>query len=68
MLFFGGHVGAAERLGTVAYEHERFSADVGDLIIVFGAEKDDLIFLQNPLFAFEAFDRCFALEHEKGFG
>ena len=39
MLFFDGYVGTAKRLGTVAYEHESFGSDVGDLIIVFGAEK-----------------------------
>jgi hypothetical protein len=51
LLFFCGHVGAAKRFGTVAHEHERLGADVGDLVVIFCGEKDDLVFLDNPFFS-----------------
>ena len=52
MVFFGGHMGAAEGFGAIAHEHKRFGADVGDLIVVLGAEKNDLVFFDDALFAF----------------
>jgi hypothetical protein len=51
LLFFCGHMGAAERFGTVAHEHKRLGADVGDLVIILCGEKDDLVFLDNPFFS-----------------
>ena len=45
-------MGAAEGFGSVADEDERFGADVGDLVVILGAEKNDLVFLDDALFAF----------------
>jgi hypothetical protein len=50
---------AAEGFGAIAHEHKRFGADVGDLVVVLGAEENDLILLDDSLFALEAFDRRF---------
>ena len=44
---------ATKRLGSVADEHERLGADVGNLIVVFGAKEYDFVFLDDTLFAFE---------------
>ncbi len=51
-LFFCRHVGAAERFRAVAHQHKGFGSDIGYLVVVFGAEKDDLVFLDDTLFTF----------------
>src|SRR5215468_6804049 len=65
-LFFRRHMGAAEGFRTIPHEHERFGSHVGDLVVILRAEKNDLVFLDDPLLAFYPFDRGLALKHQKG--
>ena len=62
------HMGAAEGFGTIADQHQRLRSDVGDLVVVFRAEKNDLIFFDDALVALESFNGGLALEHQKGLG
>jgi hypothetical protein len=50
LLFFCRHVGAAERFGAISHQHKGLGSDIGNLVVVFGAEKDDLVFLDDSLF------------------
>src|SRR4029450_4868220 len=61
-------MGGAECFGAIAHEHEGFGSDVRNLIVILCAEKNDLIFFDDTLFALESFDGCFALEREKRLG
>src|SRR5262245_20667722 len=61
-------MGAAEGFRAIAYQYKRFCPDVGDLVVVFGTEKDDLIFFNDAFLALESFDGRFTLEHQKGLG
>jgi hypothetical protein len=45
-------MGAAECFGAIAYQHQWLGADVGDLVVVLGAEKYDLVLSDDALFAF----------------
>src|SRR4030095_3361985 len=65
---FGCDVGAAEGFGAVAHENERLGADVGDLIVVLGAEKNDFVFFDDSLFTLESFDRSLSLQYKKRLG
>ena len=44
-------MGAAEGFGSISHEHEGLGSDIGDLIVVFGGEKNDLIFSDDALLA-----------------
>src|SRR5215470_635928 len=66
-LFFRRHMGAAEGFGTIAHEDKGFGSHVGDLIVILGAEEDDLVFSDDALVPLYPFDRSFALEHQKSF-
>src|SRR6266436_2019579 len=66
MAFFLGHMGSAERFGAISYQHEGLRSHVGELVVILCAEKIDFIFLDDALFTFDALNRCFSLEHEKG--
>jgi hypothetical protein len=61
-------MGAAEGFGAIADQHQRLRSDVGDLVLILRAEKDDLIFFDDALFSLESLDGCFALQHQKGLG
>jgi hypothetical protein len=45
---------AAEGFRAIAHEHKRLRSDVGDLIVILCPEKNDLIFLDDPLFSLES--------------
>ena len=62
---FGAGNADAERFGAIAEQHQRFGPLVDQLIIFLGREKDDVIFLDHPLAAFEIFNRALALDHQK---
>ncbi len=59
MIFFGGHVSAAEAFGAVAHEHERLAADVGDLVVILGAEKTISFFSIMRSSPFKPFTEAF---------
>src|SRR5262249_3639853 len=61
-------MGATESFGAIADQDEGLGSDVGNLIVVLCAEKDDLIFFNDAFFALESFDGRFTLEHQKGLG
>src|SRR5215510_2330369 len=61
-------MGATEGFGAIADQDEGLGSNVGNLIVILCAEKDDLIFSNDAFFALESFDGCFTLEHQKGLG
>src|SRR5262245_31232888 len=61
-------MGATEGFGAIADQDKKLGSDVGNLIVVLCAEKDDLIFADDSFFALQSFDRGFTLEHQKGLG
>src|SRR6516165_6347774 len=68
LCFLCGHMRATEGFRAVSDQDQRFSSDIGDLVIILGAEKYDLVFLDHPLIAFDSLDRCLALQDEKSLG
>src|SRR5262245_45653525 len=61
-------MGATEGFGAIADQNEGLDSDVGNLIVILCAEKDDLIFSNDAFFALESFHGRFTLEHQKGLG
>jgi hypothetical protein len=45
---------AAERFRAIAHKHQGLHSDVGDLIVIFGAKKHDLIFFNDAFFSCES--------------
>jgi hypothetical protein len=50
---FRSHRADAEWLGAVAEENQRAGADVGQLVVFFRGEKDDVVSLKDPFVALE---------------
>lgn len=59
-------MGPAEGFGAITHEDKQLGPDVGDLVVILGSEKHDLVFFDDALVALKSFDRSFSLEHEKG--
>jgi hypothetical protein len=66
MIFFGCHMRAAEGFGAIADQHQGLRSNVGDLVVIFRAKKNDLIFFNDAFFSLESFDGGFPLEHQEG--
>src|ERR1044071_5883804 len=56
LAFFCRDVSAAKSLGAIPNEHERLGAEIGNLVVVLGAEEDDLVFADDALCAFDSLD------------
>src|SRR5438477_265169 len=60
-------VRSTETFRAVAHEYQRLGSGIGDLVVIFSIKKDDLIFLDDPLLAFDSLDRRLSLQNQKSF-
>src|SRR4029077_3875955 len=65
--FSCSHGTNAEGLGTIAEQNQSRRPDVGELIIIFGGEENDFVFLHNALFSVDRLNGALTIDHEKSF-
>jgi len=68
LLFLCAHRPDAERFRAIAEQHQCIGSDARQLVILFGGQKNEIVFFQDAFVAFNVLDRALAVDHQKGLG